>query len=702
MDSATEKQLEARERPVVGPAVAFTAPVMFAYASHFLLFHRVTGRSIELLQRAFPRRFPAARDQVVLDASYPGEGSVLGRFVEAGYLETAPRVPHRNHAGWIVPAGARDLLAHELLRYSSVNHEEGRLHESLSASDALLGFRAPLLETLKSAAADTADDEPLIGELAVQLRFASDWAELEHLWYRYGMRIMVTDPLATHTAFGALPEPVLHQFPGLWLAHVYVESTSVMQRVRDLPEGEDLDLLVERLSLQVTECTAALGPRWRELSSPDARVHVGVNWMRFQRLRGDFAGAQETLGELQQQVQAAAPLSRPASDRNRAFFKLEQGILHFFVERWSEAMESLREATLLWQRPGYGDYVPAFAFALMGLMHELRGSRDRAAECLVQAQGIFGEVQDYAYVSVLTTTVEAMLALDRLETDRARELLDRIERTAPESELWPIVLLARHWTDVISGDPAAAARKQEQLSGRATGAGRLSPLAVRLVHRVRVETLLAQGQAQRARAVLERQTSSSHGCWARVSLMGGRNEQALRYVDIVVHDSRASARDRAQAHLIGAAAQHARGDDSAVDHACSAAVEEMRQAGTLLPLATLPPGVRVELVERCARKRGWQELLLDLGLTPAAAAGRFAALAGGFPDRAVLVDLTLREGELLMLLDQRLTQTEIARRLHLALSTVKKQVAGLYRKLGVESHGAALEQAYRIGLFDNA
>ena len=710
MDSATEKQLEARERPVVGPAMAFTAPVMFAYASHFLLFHRVTGRSIELLQRAFPRRFSAARDQVVLDASDHGGASVLERFVEAGYLEPAPRVAHRDSASWVVPTGMRDLLANELLRYGSVNHDEGRLHESLSASDALLGFRAPLLETLKSAAADTADDEPLIGELAVQLRFASDWAELEQLWYRYGMRIMVTDPLATHTAFGALPEPVLHQFPGLWLAHVYVESTSVMQRVRDLPEGEDLDLLVERLSLQVTECTASLGPRWRELSSPDARVHVGVNWMRFQRLRGEFAAAQETLGELQQQIQAAAPLSRPASDRNRAFFKLEQGILHFFGERWPEALESLREVTLLWQRPGYGDYVPAFAFALMGLMHEFRGSRDRAAECLVQAQGIFGEVQDYAYVSVLTSTVEAMLALDRLETDRARELLDMLERTAPESELWPIVLLVRHWTDVLSGDPAAVARKQEQLSGRATGAGRLSPLAMRLVHRVRVETLLSRGQAQRARAVLERQTASSssqlsqpsHDCWARVSLMGGRNEQALRYVDIVVHASRASARDRAQAHLIGAAAQHALGDDSAVDHACSAAVEEMRQAGTLLPLATLPPGARVELVERCSRKPGWHELLVDLGLTPAAAAGRFAALTGGFPDNALLVDLTLREGELLMLLDQRLTQAEIARRLHLALSTVKKQVAGLYRKLGVESHGAALEQAYRIGLFDNA
>ena len=44
----------------------------------------------------------------------------------------------------------------------------------------------------------------------------------------------------------------------------------------------------------------------------------------------------------------------------------------------------------------------------------------------------------------------------------------------------------------------------------------------------------------------------------------------------------------------------------------------------------------------------------------------------------------------------------MAKSLHLALSTVKKQVAGLYRKLGVDSQRAALEQAYRIGLFARA
>ncbi|MGK0715202.1 LuxR C-terminal-related transcriptional regulator [Leucobacter sp. W1153] len=705
MDSASERQLEVDEHPIAGPAVAIAAPVMFAYASHFLLFHRVTERSIELLQRAFPRRFPAERDQAVLGIDARGMAPVLERFVEAGYLEPAPDAAHRDQSGWVVPALTREMLTRELLRYGSLSHAEGGTFESAAEDEMLLRFRAPLLEMLRSAAADTADDEPLIGELSVQLRFASDWAELEQLWYRYGMRIIITDPVATHAAFGTVPEPILHQFPGLWLAHVYVESTSVMQRIRTLPQGEDLNMLVERLSLQVTESTASIGPRWRELSSPDARVHVGVNWMRFQRLRGDFPGAQATLGELQRLFETPTPESRQASDRNRAFFKLEQGILLFFVDRWPEALESLREATLLWQRPGYGDYVPAFALSLMGLMQELRGPRGRAAECLEQAQRIFGEVWDFAYVSVLTVTVEAMLALDRLEVDRARDLLQILESTAPDSELWPIVLRARQWTEVLSDDPAAAARTLEQISGRATGVGRLGPLAVRLVHRVRIESLLAQGQVQRARGVLDGQSDrspSSHGCWARVFLMGGRYEQALRHVDIVLHDPRASSRDRAEAHLIVAAAKRALGDEAGVDRACAAAVEEMRQACTLLPLATVPPGARGALVERCAGMPGWPELLRELDLTPTEVRSRFASLVGGFPDTALLVDLTVRETELLVLLDQRLTQAEIARKLHLALSTVKKQVAGLYRKLGVESQGAALEQAYRIGLFDGS
>ena len=701
-----EEHLDAGERPLTAPVTAITAPVMFAYASHFLLFHRVTEHSIGLLQRAFPSRFSTSRDRAVLEAGNLTATGVLERFAKAGYLEPAPVVEHRDHTAWVVPEAMRDLFQHELLRYGPAGREADHTEGAAATEVALRPFRLSLIEAVREAAADTADGESLIGELAVQSRYLAEWPALEELWYRYSMRIMVTDPVATHAAFGSIPELILHEHPGLRLAHVYVESTSVMQRIRSIPEGEDVDQLVGRLSLQVTESTASLGPRWRTLDSADARLHVGVNWMRFQRLRGDFTGAEATRIELGTLLDSDSRVTRSASDRNIAFFKLEQGILLFFVDRWPEALESLREATLLWQRPSYGDYVPAFALSLMGLIYELRGPREKAVECLSQAQSIFGEVCDFAYVSVLTMTVEAMLALDRLDLAHARDLLKKLEDKAPESELWPIVMLARQWADVLSGRATGAARKQGRLSGNGTAVGRLGPLRTRLLHRVRVDGLLAQSQAQRARSHLENHQAQlgiqSNECWAMLLLLAGRNEQALRHVDVVVHDPQASERARASAHLTAACAHVRLGDEAAADQACAAAVEELRHSCSLVPLAMMPHGAREDLLERCERVPEWSGLLDDLGLTDDETKQRFDSLSGGFPDSSLLVDLTDREAELLVLLDQRVTQAEMAKRLHLALSTVKKQVAGLYRKLGVESQTAALERAYRIGLFDNS
>lgn len=692
-----------RSRPF-GQSSTATAPVMFAYASHFLLFHRVTEHSISLLQTAFPRRFSAERDRPALEAGHFVGASLLERFAEAGYLEPADRADHRGQETWVVPTEIREILQHELLRYGPTRHESELTQGGSGVEAALLSCRRHLIEPLRSAAADTASGEPLIGELAVQLRFASEWSGLQELWYRYGMRVMVTDPVAIHEAFGSIPEPKLHDYPGLWLAHVYVESTSVMQRVRSLPAGENLDLIVERLSLQVTECTATLGPRWHSMGTADARLHVGINWMRFQRLRGDFTGALTTLDELRQLLPDNASTGISASDRNRAFFRLEQGILYFFVDRLPEALEALRESTLLWQRPGYGDYIPAFAWALMGLIYELRGPRVQAVECLAQAQAIFGEVWDFEYVSVLTMTVEAMLALDRLDIERAQVLLERLEFAAPRSELWPVVMLTQQWAELLSGDLAAAARAQTRLSERATGSGRLSPFAVSIVHRVRVVGLLALGQAQRARGYLERQADTpvppSHESWAGLMLAAGRIDLVLRHVDIALNDPRASDRDRAAAHLMGAAGHLALGDEPAADRACHLATREMALACSLVPLAALPSSVLAELAARCAKTPGWSGLLERLELDPEEVGQRIAAIGGDASETALLVDLTSREADLLRLIDQGLTQADMALRLHVALTTVKKQVAALYRKLGADSRAGALEKAYRIGLFD--
>jgi LuxR family maltose regulon positive regulatory protein len=65
----------------------------------------------------------------------------------------------------------------------------------------------------------------------------------------------------------------------------------------------------------------------------------------------------------------------------------------------------------------------------------------------------------------------------------------------------------------------------------------------------------------------------------------------------------------------------------------------------------------------------------------------------------MLEPLTGREAEVLHLLDQGLSNREIAARLFLSEGTVKTHTHRLYRKLGVQSRTSALARARELGLF---
>ena len=64
-------------------------------------------------------------------------------------------------------------------------------------------------------------------------------------------------------------------------------------------------------------------------------------------------------------------------------------------------------------------------------------------------------------------------------------------------------------------------------------------------------------------------------------------------------------------------------------------------------------------------------------------------------------DLTWREQEVLILLSERLTNREIAERLHLAVSTVKDYVVKIISKLYVKNRREAVERAKALGLLDD-
>jgi len=60
----------------------------------------------------------------------------------------------------------------------------------------------------------------------------------------------------------------------------------------------------------------------------------------------------------------------------------------------------------------------------------------------------------------------------------------------------------------------------------------------------------------------------------------------------------------------------------------------------------------------------------------------------------------LREAEIIKMIAEGLSVPEIAKRLHLAASTIKTHVQNLYDKLGVSDRGAAVAEAMRRRLLE--
>jgi LuxR family maltose regulon positive regulatory protein len=110
---------------------------------------------------------------------------------------------------------------------------------------------------------------------------------------------------------------------------------------------------------------------------------------------------------------------------------------------------------------------------------------------------------------------------------------------------------------------------------------------------------------------------------------------------------------------------------------------------------------RVEVAEREATAA--RDRLLQLGASLAAdRAGRILASAGGDGGNAPLGELTAREGEVLRLLADGLTNRQIAEQLVVSEHTVHRHVTNLLRKLDLPSRTAAAAHAVRFGLFEDA
>jgi LuxR family maltose regulon positive regulatory protein len=144
--------------------------------------------------------------------------------------------------------------------------------------------------------------------------------------------------------------------------------------------------------------------------------------------------------------------------------------------------------------------------------------------------------------------------------------------------------------------------------------------------------------------------------------------------------------------LLRAHALADRGEDSAALDTLADAVRRAEPGGLVRPFLDRGPRVTQLLEALAARdgRRGYLAVLLaaaeDVQTTPAAVPGMAAAALSVTP-------LSNREIDVLELLAQRLSNKEIAERLHVSPETVKKHTRNIYEKLGVHGRQEATAKA---------
>ena len=135
-------------------------------------------------------------------------------------------------------------------------------------------------------------------------------------------------------------------------------------------------------------------------------------------------------------------------------------------------------------------------------------------------------------------------------------------------------------------------------------------------------------------------------------------------------------------------------------HAAAAALREAvtlaQPGGFVRVFVDLGPGLAAMLARLAA-----QDVAPDYvnQLVQACAAETLPRPAAALPAQNGMVEpLTRREQEILALLAQRLTATEIAQKLVLSDQTVKRHRANIYQKLGVNSRRQAVAAAEAYGI----
>jgi len=501
------------------------------------------------------------------------------------------------------------------------------------------------------------------------------------LWAHHSAELGLEHPGPLSKVLGALPEPVLAARPGMLVGYTLSRVAASA-----LDSDEDARMITMNAYLSASRRIAAqvgLGG----MSLHDL-LYVGTGYLISLRVDGRFDAADRVADRIEQLATTLIADGGDPGDR-LGWFHLQRGVTLTLQARHTAAA---RRYQLSWQhRRLTAPHVAANAAANLALTHALAADPSAARRWLARHGDIdSSRTWGHHLADAGAHLASALLALDRLDAAGCRGELDHLGGGAAPLELWPYVTYVDAQYGLHFGDPltvlamldaAQAAHHPDLARGEAAGI---------LLARARADLLVAAGRGEHARILLAAQGSDLDPAVAvasaRLGLLAGDPGTARRIAAHLLWRDTTDNRSRLELLLIKAVATQRMNEPARAAELTSQALALYRQTNLLRPFTTLPADDLDVLFNAAGDTPGPDEL------------GLILEHPSPFPRSITLTQLTPREQLLATALATTASRQEIADQLYVSVNTVRKQLATLYRKLGVNSRDEALTRLAQLGL----
>lgn len=335
------------------------------------------------------------------------------------------------------------------------------------------------------------------------------------------------------------------------------------------------------------------------------------------------------------------------------------------------------------------EFIAAIAAASAAAARAIRGETAQSRELLRRLDELGGDHGPYDdLVRYPADVARALLCFDRLDPSPAG-LLDHRALSRTAFDEWPLLLPTRTRQALLFGSPAVMIGEVSRLRASAPPALPPQGRIRRLLDRTFADLLLALGEFNRVRRFFDESTAPAVVLAvprARMAAIVGDHARVHAEVTGYGWSAELSPRDQAELAVILAGSAWAVGDRSLAGESFVRAGRLAAEIATLVPFAGM-------------RRDAFDALSAELPDALAAEdVQRVRAVREVYPREGTLVALSPRETAVLRALDEHPRLVDVAAALSVSVNTVKKQVAAVYAKLGVNDRQAALMTARREGL----